>query len=140
MAMNKFARISLLSVIALMLACASAVAQTQAQMNQDACRKYEETDAEMNKVYQQVLNEYKKDTAFIQKLKTAQRLWVAFRNAHIESLYPKPNKLAAYGSIHPTCRCLALTEITTARIEALKRWIKGGEEGDTCSGSIKIKN
>src|SRR5215216_6820521 len=139
MAMKMFVRIILL-VIALTLASAIAPAQTQSRMNQDACRKYEETDAEMNKVYQQVLTEYKKDAAFIQKLKTAQRLWVAFRNAHVESLYPKPNKLAAYGTTHPTCRCLALTEITTARVEALKRWVIGGEEGDTCSGSIKIKN
>jgi uncharacterized protein YecT (DUF1311 family) len=139
MAIRMFARTSFL-VMALMLAGTSAPAQTQSRMNQDACRKYQETDAEMNKVYQQVLTEYKKDTAFIQKLKTAQRLWVAFRNAHVESLYPKQNKLAAYGSTHPTCRCLALTEITAARIEALKRWIIGGEEGDTCSGSIKMKN
>jgi len=137
--MKIFGRISL-PVIALMLASAIAPAQTQSRTNQDACRKYEETDAEMNKVYQQVLTEYKKDTAFILKLKAAQRLWVAFRNAHVESLYPKPNKLAAYGSTHPTCRCLAMTEITASRIEALKRWITGGEEGDTCSGSIRTKN
>jgi uncharacterized protein YecT (DUF1311 family) len=140
MARNKFARISLLSVMALTLACAGTPAQTQGQMNQEACHKYEEADAEMNKVYQQVLGEYKKDAAFIQKLKAAQRLWIAFRNAHIESLYPKPNKLAAYGSSHAACRCAALTEVTAARIEALKRWITGVEEGDTCSGSIKMKN
>lgn len=140
MAMNKLAKISMLSAMALMLASAGAAAQSQAAMSQDACRKYEATDAEMNKVYQQVLGEYKADAVFVQKLKTAQRLWVAFRNAHVESLYPKPNKLAAYGSAHPMCRCLALTEITAARVEALRRWIKGGEEGDTCSGSVKIKN
>jgi uncharacterized protein YecT (DUF1311 family) len=139
MAMKMFERISFL-VIALIVASAGAQAQTQSRMNQDACRNYEAADAEMNKVYQQVLIEYKKEAAFIQKLRTAQRLWVAFRNAHVESLYPKPNKLAAYGSTHPACRCLALTEITTARIEALKRWITGAEEGDTCSGSIKMKN
>src|ERR1044072_2328755 len=138
--MNKFGRIALLSVMALMLACVSAKAQTQARMNQDACRAYQAADAEMNKVYQQVLSEYKSETVFIQKFKAAQRLWVAFRDAHVESLYPNANKLAEYGSIYPTCRCSALTEITTARTELLKRWIKGGEEGDTCSGSIKIKN
>jgi uncharacterized protein YecT (DUF1311 family) len=138
--MNKFGRVFLLSVIALMLASVGVTAQTQARMNQDACRTYQETDAEMNKVYQQVLGEYKADAVFVQKFKAAQRLWIAFRNAHAESLYPKPNKLAAYGSVYPTCRCLALTEITAARTEALKRWITGGEEGDTCSGSIKMKN
>ena len=138
--MNKFVRSSLLSVIALTAACVGAGAQTQARMNQDACRAYQEADAEMNKVYQQVLNEYKSETAFIQKFKAAQRAWIAFRNAHVESLYPKPNKLAEYGSVYPTCRCGAMSEITTARTELLKRWIKGGEEGDTCSGSVKIKN
>ena len=127
-------------VIALLLACASASSQTQARMNEDACRAYQEADAEMNKLYQQVLSEYKAETVFVQKLKAAQRLWLAFRNAHVESLYPKPNKVAEYGTVYPTCRCQALTEITTARTEALRRWIKGGEEGDTCTGSIKIKN
>src|SRR5215208_3443602 len=139
MAMNRFTKISLSSVMALMFVCAGAQAQTQAQTNQDECQKYKQTDAEMNRVYQQVISEYKKDAVFIVKLKAAQRHWMAFRDAHVESLYPKQNKLAAYGSVHPTCRCIALTEITTARVEALKRWIAGVEEGDTCSGSIKMK-
>ena len=94
----------------------------------------------MNAVYRQVLNKYKGDTLFVAKLKAAQRAWIAFRDAHLESLYPEANKLQAYGSVNPVCRCGGLTELTAERAKQLKQWLNGAEEGDVCSGSVKIKD
>lgn len=138
--MNKISLRLVLSIVALFLVVCNAPAQTQSEMNDAACAKYKTADAEMNTVYRQVLNKYKSETVFLAKFKAAQRAWIAFRDAHLESLYPEPDKLQAYGSVYPVCRCRVLTDLTAERTKQLKQWLDGAEEGDVCSGSVKIKN
>jgi len=138
--MNKTPLRLLVSSIVILLAICNSPAQTQAEMNQDACAKYGKADAEMNAVYRQVLNKYKSETVFVAKIKAAQRAWIAFRDAHLESLYPEPNKLQAYGSVNPMCRCSVLADLTVERTKQLKQWLNGAEEGDVCSGSVRLKN
>lgn len=135
--MNKSKRNLLLSILVILFTSGNLVSQTQSETNQDACTSYKNADAEMNRLYRQVLNGYKSDAVFIRKLKLAQRAWVQFRDAHLESLYPKQDKLSAYGSAHPMCRCLVLAELTDERTKALKKWVTGPEEGDVCAGSMK---
>ena len=36
------------------------------------------------------------------------------------------------------CEAIYLNELTKSRIETLKTWLEGIEEGDICSGSVKI--
>jgi uncharacterized protein YecT (DUF1311 family) len=130
-------------IILLVLTLASAftvtMAQTQTELNKRACDNYKAVDAEMNKVYQQILKEYRADNLFIQKLKAAQRAWLTYRDAQLEALYPAADTQVEYGSIYPACRCNALQEITSERTKVLRRWTEGVKEGDTCSGSIKVK-
>jgi uncharacterized protein YecT (DUF1311 family) len=130
-------------IILLVLILASAftvtTAQTQAELNQKACDNYKVIDAEMNKVYQQILKGYRADNLFIQKLKAAQRAWLAYRDAEFKALYPAADAQGEYGSIYPVCRCNALQEMTSERTKVLRRWIEGVKEGDPCSGSIKVK-
>ena len=138
--MNKISVHLLVLSVALLFVVWNSSAQTQADMNEAACAKYSKSDAEMNAVYRQVLNKYKSETVFIAKFKAAQRAWIAFRDAHLESLYPEPNKLQAYGSVNPVCRCGVLTELTAERTKQLKQWLNGAEEGDVCSGSVRMRN
>ena len=112
-------------------------AQTQAQMNPDACAAYKKADAALNDTYKKVVAGYAKDTLFLQKLKAAQRAWIAYRDAHLEALYPAADKQAEYGSMYSTCRCSALQEVTEQRTKELQKWIDGVPEGETCRGSIK---
>lgn len=123
-----------------MLLGVSAQGQTQLEINEKACHKYDQADAEMNRVYREILNEYKGQPIFIEKLKKAQRAWLAFRDAHYESIYPAEDKAREYGTIHPMCRCNVLTELTAQRTAVLKKWIQGIPEGDACAGSIKTKD
>ncbi|MCA1849700.1 MAG: DUF1311 domain-containing protein [Acidobacteria bacterium] len=116
-----------------------ALAQTQAEMDREACGEYQKSDAELNRVYRQVLDEYKADALFAEKLRVAQRAWVAYRDAQLGALYPARDPRRAYGSVHRMCRCQALTELTLERTEALRRWVMGVEEGDVCAGSIRIR-
>jgi uncharacterized protein YecT (DUF1311 family) len=137
--MYRLARLITACAIAVVFSCSS-LAQTQSESNQDACATFKQADALLNKSYNQVLSEYKKNGPFIRKLKIAQRAWIAYRDAQLEALYPAPNKRAEYGSVYPMCRCSALVTLTTQRAEELKKWIDGAEEGDVCSGSIKARN
>lgn len=127
------------SCIVILLSIVGSVAQSQSEVNEEGCAKYKKADARLNAVYQQVLTAYKQDSLFVSKLKTAQRAWVAFRDAHLESLYPEPNKRLAYGSVNPMCLCEVLAELTAERTKALNKWVDGIEEGDVCSGSVRIK-
>ena len=138
--MYRLARLITASAIAVVFSCAGSLAQTQSESTQDACATLKQADALLNKSYNQVLSEYKTNAAFIRKLRIAQRAWIAYRDAQLEALYPASNKRAEYGSVFPMCRCSALAALTTQRADELKKWIDGAEEGDVCSGSIKVKN
>lgn len=115
-----------------------AYGQTQLEMNQEEQKKYLKADKELNLVYNQILKEYKSDVEFIKNLKIAQRIWIQFRDAEMKSRYPD-REPGYYGSIHPMCWSIYLTELTEERTKKLKMWLTGIEEGDACSGSIKIK-
>lgn len=112
--------------------------QTQFDLNQEACGKYKKADAELNRIYQQVLRDYAGDKNFIQKLKLAQRAWLVYRDAHLNSIYSDPDP-RAYGSVNPMCRCIILEGLTEDRIRALREWADGVQEGDVCTGSRKFK-
>ena len=116
----------------------SCFSQTQLEMNETENKKFLKADKELNQVYQQILNEYKEDTAFVKNLKASQRIWIQFRDAEMKMMYPD-SEPGYYGSIHPMCWSIYKTELTNERIKKLKKWIVGQEEGDSCSPSIKLK-
>jgi len=112
--------------------------QTQFEMNQDIKKDYEKANKELNDVYNKLLTEYKEDIAFIKNIKTAQRLWIQFRDAEMKAKYPD-REPGYYGSIQPLCWYSYLTGLTTERTNTLKTWLTGIEEGDVCSGSVNMK-
>lgn len=128
--MNK---IFLLLLLIFSLNCFS---QTQAEMNQEAYASYDKADKKLNTVYQKILVKYKTDKLFVTNLKKSQRIWISFRDAEMDMKYPNYPK-QNYGSIHPTCRAVYLTELTENRIKTLTTWLNGINEGDTCVGSVK---
>src|SRR5271154_5493364 len=76
-------------------------AQTQTELDEQACGQFHKADVALNETYSKILKEYAKDPQFVAKLKPAQRAWVAFRDAELEALYPKDNKPAEYGTVYP---------------------------------------
>lgn len=131
----------LLTIITLLSLTISnqAFGQTQLEMNQEEQNKYLKADKKLNNVYNQILKEYKSDTEFIKNLKIAQRIWIQFRDAEMKSKYPDREQ-GYYGSIHPMCLSIYLTELTEERTKKLKMWLLGIEEEDDCNGSVKTKN
>jgi len=136
--MTKPVCFSIATTIMIILCCAGPLAQSQRDMNRQACDQYRKADNELNAAYNQTLKIYKDDALFIEKFKEAQRAWIVFRDAEMEALYPEKDKQETYGSVFPMCHCSELTAITLQRTKELKRWVKGTKEGDVCSGSIRI--
>lgn len=118
--------------------CASGVSQSNS--NHEDGNDYERADAHLNEVYRQILEDYKEDAVFISRLTEAQRIWILYRDAELEIKFPEENKAAEYGSVYPDCAVGYLAELTLERTRKLQTWLSGVEEGDVCSGSLKIKD
>jgi uncharacterized protein YecT (DUF1311 family) len=116
---------------------ANALGQTQMQLNEEACGEYKKADAEMNWAFGLIMRNYRGNQSFVSAMRRAQLAWLRYRDAQLESIFPGDAR--KYGSINPMCRCMQLAEITKARTQILNRWVEGIEEGDVCSGSVKVK-
>ncbi len=93
------------------------------------------TMAEMDRIYAEILKRFGDDTRFIEKLQASQNAWRAYRDAHLQALYPADDKTLAYGSAYRHCRQLAIAVLTRERIMHLRQWLQGVEEGEVCAGS-----
>lgn len=114
--MNK--KVNFWFLLILFLFNQNSFAQTQAELNQTAKKDFELADAELNKVYKEViklLSEKEK-----QLLIKAQRDWIKFRDSHCEF---EANEYEG-GSIQPLIYYSCLTERTKNRIEDLKSIMK----------------
>src|SRR5262245_24058654 len=89
--------------------CANA--QAQSEMNQCAYDDFQKADAELNRVYQQLLLKTDRE----EKLKAAQRAWVAFRDADCE--YDASD--SAGGSLEPLLRYSCYETATKTRTNQL---------------------
>jgi uncharacterized protein YecT (DUF1311 family) len=114
----------------------SSYGQTQRELNENASKQYKSADSTLNSIYKQILKTYSADTAFIRNLKTAQKLWIKFRDAELKMRFPDSY---TYGSVQPMCVSFYLTDLTNDRINTLRTWVDGIEEGDVCSGSVRTK-
>jgi len=90
-------------------------AQTQAEMNATAREDFARADADLNKTYQAVLKKLP-DAGSKQKLKQAQRAWIASRDAEATRAADEVRG----GSMAPTLRYETMTELTRQRIKQLE--------------------
>lgn len=95
-----------------------ALAQTQSEMNATAYAKYKKADAELNKVYKQLMAvlDKKEKSLLIQ----AEKDWIKYRDSHCKF------EAAQYegGSIQPLIYSTCLEELTRKRVAEIKASIK----------------
>ena len=131
-----------MKTVLLLLVCSlmsiNSFGQSQAAMNQQADAAYRKADQELNRTYQQIIKEYRTQTAFLQSLKAAQQRWIQFRDAEMKARYPAANSQLEYGSFFPVCYSNGMEELTKARTKQLRLWLTGIPEGDMCNGSVKV--
>ncbi|MBV7554671.1 DUF1311 domain-containing protein [Pseudomonas sp. PDM28] len=100
-------------------------ASDQATMNQCAAQQNAAADKELNALYQQITSRFKGNPDNKKLLVGAQRAWVAFRDAEC--------KFSASGveggSVYPLIYSNCVTELTKARVQTFKNYLKC-QEGD----------
>ena len=94
-------------------------AQSQAEMNQHAEKDFDAADAAMNKAYKQLMSKLDKEAQA--KLKSAQRAWVAFRDAQGDL---EADLEARGGSMAPMIYDGSRTELTKERTKELQDLLK----------------
>jgi uncharacterized protein YecT (DUF1311 family) len=100
-------------------------AQTQTEQNAVARKDFERADADLNKTYQALLVKLQ-DAESKEKLRETERAWVASRDAKAEA----SAKEAADGSMAPTLRYQAMTDLTRERIKELKAMLDHGVDSE----------
>ncbi len=75
-------------------------ATTQMAMNACASAEAARADARLNDVYHKLLAEAAKQPEAVDKIKGAERAWIAYRDAYVEAMYPAKDKEVEYGSIY----------------------------------------
>jgi uncharacterized protein YecT (DUF1311 family) len=100
-------------------------ATDQASMNQCASQQHAAADKELNTLYQQITTRLKGNPDSKKLLLGAQRSWIAFRDAEC--------KFSASGveggSVYPLIYSNCVTELTKARVQTFKTYLKC-QEGD----------
>lgn len=127
---------NLISTFIFVLTLNTSFGQNQKDTN---LTEYKKAEIEINSVYQDILKEYSSDKEFVKNLKTTQRLWIQFRDAEVKAKYPNRTP-GYYGSVYAMCVSGYMTQLTNERIKTLRVWLTGIEEGDVCSGSVRIKH
>ncbi len=125
--MLRFALFAALTLVAL-----PAAAQTQSDMNAEACAARDASDRSLNTAYRGALAVSPTDLSR-RRLRDAQRAWVRFRDAEVAAIFPLAagaNPRAEYGSIYDLRVCgeqARLTDARTAQLREHARCAGGGE-------------
>ncbi|MNB92784.1 hypothetical protein D3C75_398950 [compost metagenome] len=100
-------------------------ASNQATMNQCAAQQNAAADKELNALYQQITSRFKGNPDNKKLLVGAQRAWVAFRDAECKF----STSGVEGGSVYPLIYSNCVTELTRARVQTFKNYLKC-QEGD----------
>ncbi len=100
-------------------------AQTQTAMNECANDAYVKADAALNAAYAQIAARLRTEPAVAQRLVTAQKAWIAFRDG--ECAFEA--SVTEGGSIHPFIVSQCLEGVTRRRTEELRAFLRC-QEGD----------
>jgi len=105
----------IITTIAFCFVSAIAFSQTQMELNAEANGKYKKADAELNKVYKELVALLSPERKAL--LVKAQRAWITFRDTHCrftDSSYEG-------GSMQPMIYAMCMQEITEQRVKQLKQ-------------------
>ena len=125
--MSGFCAIACVALMAIPPARAAECAdQTQNGLNVCANAAYRKADAALNAAYKEIIGRLKGDPATTKLLTTAQKAWIAYRDAECDF----SSSANAGGSIYPMVRAICLEAQTNERTRELGAFLKCGD-GDT---------
>ena len=106
-------------------------ATTQMAINACAGDEAKRAEAELNRAYDQLLLKVAKDAAATSKIKAAERLWIAYRDAYREAMFPAEDKQAAYGSMYSMEVSLLTAKMSRQHTSALKELLRQHGSGES---------
>jgi uncharacterized protein YecT (DUF1311 family) len=99
-------------------------AMSQVAMNECANQEAKRADAELNSIYAELLSKAASEPEAVAKIETAERAWIAYRDAYIVAMYPAKDKQAKYGSIYPMEVDLLYAELERKQTAALNELLQ----------------
>jgi len=89
-------------------------------MNACAGKEAERVDAELNRVYGELLAKAAAEPQALAKIKAAEKAWIAYRDAYMDAMYPAKDKAIEYGSEYPMEAELLRAKLTQRQVTALR--------------------
>jgi hypothetical protein len=110
-------------------------AQTQREMNEDACAAYKKADAAEKHAVAEVKRRYVKDRQFLKRFASYEQAWSSMRKMYLNARWPAADSTERrYGSVFPMCRCSeAATKVALHTKEIVETWLDR-DSGDVCLG------
>jgi uncharacterized protein YecT (DUF1311 family) len=94
------------------------------EMNVCANEEAGRVDTQLNDVYSKLLSHAASQPRAVEKIKVAERAWVAYRDAYIDAMYPAPDKQAEYGSMYAMELNLLRAKLTRQQVTALQELLR----------------
>lgn len=111
-------------------------ALSQRDMTINAIKSYQELDAALQRIYEEILVLYSDDEEFLVFFKRSQQAWIKYRDAHINAIWPAiETESRRLGTAERMSIPMELEEPTRQRIAVLLTWRQGIEEGYVGSGT-----
>ncbi|MCK5903281.1 MAG: DUF1311 domain-containing protein [Cocleimonas sp.] len=99
---------------------------SQSALNQCADKAFRTADKALNQAYDALIKRAGKDKFAIKKLRESQRLWIKFRDAELDYIFPckDHNKRHCWGSMIGILYPEAKKDLTIERTQRLKKYLK----------------
>jgi len=110
-------------------------AMTQMAINACASQEADRVDAKLNTIYRQLLAKAAGEQNAVPKIKVAERVWIAYRDAYIEAMYPATDKRTEYGSMYGMDVALLRAKLTHEHLEDIQELLKE-YSGDSGAGPV----
>lgn len=120
-------------IVSLVFSIATFLAQAQ----NDGRAVYTKSDKKLNDVYQKLLRANRSNTTFIRNLRTAERMWIQFRDAQFTLEYPKHVLIDKADSI-PMDQAICLARLTEDRTKTLLELLKTSRSHEAYVSDLKI--
>ena len=108
---------------------------TQMAINACASQEADRVDAKLNTIYRQLLAKAAGEQNAVPKIKVAERVWIAYRDAYIEAMYPATDKRTEYGSMYGMDVALLRAKLTHEHLEDIQELLKE-YSGDSGAGPV----
>jgi uncharacterized protein YecT (DUF1311 family) len=104
-------------------------AKSQAEMNSCANQEAARAETERARLYNTLLTKTSSQPDAAGKIKSAEKAWIAYRDAYLEAMYPAADKQAEYGTIYPMEADLLRARLTAQHVSELRKMLQQYNDG-----------